>query len=224
MTILTYTPSSFQANQIQTAMASPVRDTSYRVTVTDSKGTVKVAFVKVKVAAAFSVLAGVDRTISLGQQLTLKPTITGGLAPYTYSWQVQGTGDGGFLTAKNIPAITVAPTETTTYVLTVTDSIGSTAVDAVVVTVLGDNGNPITPDDAGGEPTDPPDTDPGTDTDPGDTDHEDPAGDDGDQNAVDDSDSGSPLRWRLPICGAGANLTLVMAGLLMLAVMKRREW
>ncbi|MDM8009181.1 MAG: calcium-binding protein [Phycisphaerae bacterium] len=224
VTILTYTPSSFQANQIQTAIASPVRDTSYRVTVTDSKGTVKVAFVKVKVAAAFSVLAGVDRTISLGQQLTLKPTITGGLAPYTYSWQVQGTGDGGFLTAKNIPAITVAPTETTTYVLTVTDSIGSTAVDAVVVTVLGDNGNPITPDDAGGEPTDPPDTDPGTDTDPGDTDHEDPAGDDGDQNAVDDSDSGSPLRWRLPICGAGANLTLVMAGLLMLAVMKRREW
>ncbi|MGQ9650393.1 MAG: hypothetical protein ACUVXJ_09810, partial [Phycisphaerae bacterium] len=218
VTTLTYAGGSFLAGQTQTAIASPVRDTSYRVTVTDSKGLVRVAFVKVRVAAAFSVLAGVDRTISVGQQITLKPTVTGGVAPYTYSWEVQGTGDGGFLTAKNIPAITVAPTQTTTYVLTVTDSIGSTATDAVVVTVIGTNGVPVTPGgDAGGEPTEPGGTEPGGN-------NQNPADNGGNQNggnqsggdSVDDSAFGSPVRWSLPICGAGANLTLVMAGLFML--------
>jgi len=226
VTILTYAGGSFLAGQTQTAIASPVRDTSYRVTVTDSKGAVRVAFVKVKVAAEFSVFAGADRTISLGQQIALRPTVTGGVAPYTYSWQVQGTGDGGFLTAKNIPAVTVAPTETTTYVLTVTDSIGSTATDAVVVTVLGTNGIPVTPGgDTGGEPTEPGSTEPGGNGEnPGNNGGGQSGGGPSGGDSVDDSASGSPVRWSLPICGAGANLTLVMAGLFMLAVMKRREW
>jgi len=225
VTILTYAGGSFVAGQIQTATASPVRDTSYRVTVTDKLGTVKTAFVKVKVAAAFSVFAGVDRVISSGQQITLIPTITGGVAPYTYSWQVQGTGDGGFVSAKNIPAVTVAPTDSTAYVLTVTDSLGSTATDWVVVTVFGSDVVPITPE-GGGDTTNPGGTgEPGTDTNPGGNGGDSTNDGDGQNgDGAEDSGSGSPARFALPICGAGANLTLVMAGLFMLAVMKRREW
>jgi len=225
ITILTYAGGSFQANQIQTAVASPVRETSYRLTVTDSLGTVQTAFVKVRVAGAFSVFAGADRVITSGQQVELRPTVTGGVAPYGFAWAVQGTTDGGFISATNIPAVTVAPLENTTYVLTVTDKLGSVASDSVTVTVfaLDTSGNPTGTGDSeqpgDGQPD--PGDDPGTDPNP----------DGGDQNPpdggqTDNTDNpGAPVRWiGLPICGAGVNLTMVMVGLFLMAAMKRREW
>lgn len=231
ITILTYTGGSFQANQIQTAVASPVRTTTYRVTVTDSLGTVQTAFVKVRVAGAFSVFAGADRVITSGQQVVLRPTVTGGVAPYGFAWAVQGTGDGGFISATNIAAVTVAPLETTTYVLTVTDSLGSIATDTVTVTVfsLDISGNPTNTGDTG-QPGDG-GTGGGTGGDGGtgpDTggDGQNPPSDGQDGNGGNDSgEQGSTIRRvTFPICGSGVNLTLVTISMLLLGAIKRREW
>jgi len=61
-----------------------------------------------------------------GEQATLNATITGGLAPYTYSWS----------TGEIVPSIVVSPIVTTTYTLTATDAcLGVPANGNGIVTV-----------------------------------------------------------------------------------------
>ena len=56
-------------------------------------------------------------------------TANGGTGPYTYSW----TSDpAGFTSSDANPS--VAPTETTSYTVVVTDSLSATSSDSVVVT------------------------------------------------------------------------------------------
>ncbi|RPI17259.1 MAG: T9SS C-terminal target domain-containing protein [Ignavibacteriae bacterium] len=75
-----------------------------------------------------SVSAGNDTTIILGygnQSASLHGSAAGGVAPYVYIWS---TGD----TAQNI---IVTPTQTTSYILYVTDSKGCTDSDTMTVNV-----------------------------------------------------------------------------------------
>lgn len=61
-----------------------------------------------------------------GNSITLSPVISGGTPPYNYNWS----------TGENTSEITVEPTDTTTYLLTVTDACGSQIVnDSVTLTV-----------------------------------------------------------------------------------------
>lgn len=86
--------------------------------------------------------AGEGKTVYLGYQPMASTTLsamdaTGGTAPYTYSWSDGQTGQ----------EITVAPTETTTYTLTVTDAVGNIFTDEVTVCVVdvrsGNNGDKV---------------------------------------------------------------------------------
>ena len=80
--------------------------------------------------------AGEDVPLVLGQSTTL--TATGGVA---YSWS----------TGQNAPSISVTPTETTTYRVTVSDGADCSEVDSVTVSVLKffDVGNFVWLDDNG---------------------------------------------------------------------------
>ena len=65
-----------------------------------------------------------------GTQFALAPGITGGGTPTVYSWT---STPAGFTSSS--ANVTVNPTSTTTYNLSVTDNCGSTSVGSVVVTV-----------------------------------------------------------------------------------------
>jgi hypothetical protein len=58
-------------------------------------------------------------TVCPGQCVGLAAQASGGTAPYVYSWDEAGPSDGG--------AVRVCPAATTTYVVTATDSLGSSA-------------------------------------------------------------------------------------------------
>jgi PKD repeat protein/DNA-binding beta-propeller fold protein YncE len=74
--------------------------------------------------------AGPDRTIAVGGSAVLEGSVTGGTAPYTYSWSpTTGLSDPAAAQPLASPAVT------TTYTLTVTDDLGESGADAVVVTV-----------------------------------------------------------------------------------------
>jgi len=79
-----------------------------------------------------SVDAGEDKTIHQKQSVQLITTVSGGVPPYTYQWTpIEGLDDP---TAENPVA---SPASTTTYSLTVTDSVGNTATDSVNVFLNG---------------------------------------------------------------------------------------
>jgi hypothetical protein len=69
------------------------------------------------------------------------PVATGGLAPYTYSW------DNGAGTISN-PS--VSPSSTTIYTLTVTDALGCSGLDQAVVNAYAASAGPDVPNCAGG--------------------------------------------------------------------------
>ena len=75
--------------------------------------------------------AGTDQA---GTPVTIggSPSASGGTAPYTYSWS-PSTG----LSSATVANPTATPASTTIYTLTVTDFLGATATDAVLVTVGG---------------------------------------------------------------------------------------
>lgn len=69
--------------------------------------------------------AGPDQTIYAGATATLTASATGGTPPYSFAWSNGMTG----------VSITVTPTATTTYIVTVTDFNGCTGVDYAVIHV-----------------------------------------------------------------------------------------
>ncbi len=86
---------------------------------------------KQAVSAPLAANAGSDQT---GTPATLgaSPVASGGTAPYTYSWS-PSTG----LSSSTVANPTANPAATTIYTLTVTDFLGATATDSVLVTVGG---------------------------------------------------------------------------------------
>ncbi|MCW3071409.1 MAG: hypothetical protein JWO44_1299 [Bacteroidetes bacterium] len=84
----------------------------------------------------FNASAGNDKVICPGFGVVVggSPTASGGLAPYTYSWQPT-TG----LSASNTANPTATPTADISYTVTVTDDTGAVRTDVAIVYI-----NPIT--------------------------------------------------------------------------------
>lgn len=99
---------------------SPTSTTNYFVIATNACGS-DTATVTVTVGGAFSVDAGPDQTIGLGNSATL--SASGGV-----SW----VWDPGSMTGQTV---TVSPTSTTTYTVTATSSSGCTDTSSVTVIV-----------------------------------------------------------------------------------------
>ena len=110
------------AGTSSSATVSPIVQTTYTVTVSDQCGATATDDVTV-FFGSLTTSAGNDVTICNGQSTTLTATNGG-----TYNWSNGGT----------TASITVSPTTTSTYLVTVTTN-GCTATDDVVVTV---NPNP----------------------------------------------------------------------------------
>lgn len=101
---------------------SPTVTTTYAVLVTDSNGCTGTDSVRVTIKSLPVANAGIDQSVCNGTSATL--TATGGVS---YLWT-----PGGATTAS----ITVNPTATTLYIVTVTGANGCTATDTVKVTIL----------------------------------------------------------------------------------------
>jgi hypothetical protein len=82
-----------------------------------------------------SVNAGTDTTICSGTSVQVGGSniVTGGIAPYTYSWSPA---------ADSVSNPTLSPAITTTYIVTATDTFGFSSRDTVVVSV---NATPASP-------------------------------------------------------------------------------
>ena len=107
-------------------IASPIVNTIYTVTITDSRGCVKVDEVEVIVQPRPIADAGPDKEICPGDTTQLEGS--GGL---NYTW----SPDTG-LSCDNCPTPLAFPNATTTYYLTVADALGCEAIDSMVVTVF----------------------------------------------------------------------------------------
>jgi hypothetical protein len=89
------------------------------------------------VSAAVAANAGLDKIIAVGGNTAIggAPTASGGSAPYTYAWTgnvgVSPWGLSSLITANP----TASPATTTTYTVTVTDSLLQVATDSAKVTV-----------------------------------------------------------------------------------------
>ncbi|MFN0275901.1 MAG: T9SS type A sorting domain-containing protein [Chitinophagales bacterium] len=106
---------------------SPIVSTTYTLTVTDALGNTDFDDVVVYTHPVPTANAGADQTITQGYGptcVTLTGSGTGGSDPKTYLWS----------TGATTASISVCPTATTTYTLTVTDYYGCSSTDNVVVT------------------------------------------------------------------------------------------
>ncbi len=115
---------------IANPIANPASTAFYTVIVTDANGCTDSDNALVVVNQAANVNAGPDKTITLGLSTTLNSYVTGGHAPYTYSW-TPAIG----LNNANILSPLASPLSTTVYTLAVTDSYGCVATDQVTVNV-----------------------------------------------------------------------------------------
>ncbi len=104
---------------------SPSNTTTYGVTVTDSKGCIGTDEMVVTVNPKPTVDLGADKTICQGLSTTLSASVSGGQAPYSYLW------NNGATTAST----SVSPSNTFTYIVTVTDARGCSNTDQVTVNV-----------------------------------------------------------------------------------------
>ncbi|HLP12594.1 MAG TPA: gliding motility-associated C-terminal domain-containing protein, partial [Flavobacteriales bacterium] len=103
---------------------SPTADTPYYVIAQNSCGT-DTAFVTVTVGAAFTVDAGPDQTIGLGNSANI--SASGGIS---WSWSPAGSLD-----CATCQSPTATPSGTTTYTVTATSAGGCTATDDVTIIV-----------------------------------------------------------------------------------------
>ncbi|MCX6271995.1 MAG: T9SS type A sorting domain-containing protein, partial [Bacteroidetes bacterium] len=128
---ITWTPANTLNNpSIQNPVASPLFTTYYTIQVTDINGCMDNDNALVIVKPKPVVNAGLDKVILLGGSVQMTATVTGGQAPFTYTW-TPVTG----LNNANILNPIASPTVTTTYTLHVTSAFGCSVSDQVVITV-----------------------------------------------------------------------------------------
>lgn len=111
----------------QNVSVSPVINTTYCVYAVDANGCqTPTVCVDVNLAAPLTVTAGPDANICPGESATITAVATGGDGNYTYTWDNAMTGS----------TITVSPTTTTVYTVTVTDGCSTpAATDFATITV-----------------------------------------------------------------------------------------
>lgn len=102
----------------------PTNSTSYRFTVTDANGCQATRSIIVSVRQKPTIDAGADQSICEGACASLSAT-AGGVGQFSYVWSDGQTG----------ATISVCPTTTTGYTVTVTSGQGCTNTDAITVTV-----------------------------------------------------------------------------------------
>ncbi len=135
-----WTPSTGLNNTTsQVVIAAPLQTTNYQVIGFDNKNCfTDTAYIPITVYDIPTVEAGPDKTINIGQQIDLVPTISSDVIDAVWS----PTG-GGF---RNIfPGITVKPRETTTYHVRVNNRGGCIATDAITVNVICNGANVFIP-------------------------------------------------------------------------------
>ena len=122
-----------------TVTATPANTTHYRVIGYDGKNCfTDTAYFMVKVYPIPTVTAGADRTINVGQTITLTPTISSDVTNVVWS---PTTG----LVSNNYPSVTVRPTMDMEYKATVTNAGGCTASDIMSIHVLCNGANVFIP-------------------------------------------------------------------------------
>ncbi|MDX1942034.1 MAG: gliding motility-associated C-terminal domain-containing protein, partial [Saprospiraceae bacterium] len=110
-------------------VVTPFQDTTFIVTATDENGCTGVDSIRINVYPIINAEAAITSprdTICPGETVKLRASATGGEEPFTFSWS-NGLGAGD---EKE-----VSPTQTTTYIVTVTDANMCTAVASVTVVV-----------------------------------------------------------------------------------------
>lgn len=109
-----------------THLVTPSISTDYGVAVRDGNGCINTDTASVIVNLPPSVVAGPDTSICLGETVGISAVASGGSGGYSYSWD-NGLGTG--------PSHDVTPDTSTIYSVTVTDEVGCTAFDQVLVRV-----------------------------------------------------------------------------------------
>jgi hypothetical protein len=112
---------------LATISVSPTQNTTFTVSITDSKGCKAQSQVLVKVNSLPVVNAGPDQTICKGGIAVLNAAVNGGTSPFTYNWGLAG----------NASNISVSPANDFVYTLSVIDSKACTGTDQVQVKVNG---------------------------------------------------------------------------------------
>ena len=102
---------------------------SYSVTVTDSRGCTSSDSIYLSYTAALAVEAGIDDTIDLGNQALLTATVTS-IGSVSYVWSPDY-----HISCNTCVTTDVAPYQTLTYMVSVTDATGCTATDSVTIYV-----------------------------------------------------------------------------------------
>lgn len=122
-----------------TVIAKPTITTDYEVVGKDDKNCFSaIAKFKVQVYPIPTVNAGSDKTINVGQSITLTPTTTGGVTNVVWT-------PNTWITSTNSPSITVKPNLDQQYKVTVKNAGGCTASSLVNVFVLCDGANVFIP-------------------------------------------------------------------------------
>lgn len=135
-----WSPSTGLSNSTSPSpVATPASSTTYRVIGTDDKGCFKdTAYITVKVYPIPTVDAGADKTINVGQSVTLTPVVSADVVNVTWT-PTAGT------VSSNFPSVTVAPKETTNYLVEASNAGGCKSRDNVTVFVLCNGANIFIP-------------------------------------------------------------------------------
>ena len=120
-------------------MATPSSTTTYQVIGTDDRNCFKdTAYIPIIVFNIPTVEAGIDKTINVGQTITLMPQVSADVISARWS-------PTGSIFRDIFPGITVKPRETTIYTVLVSNRGGCTASDQLTVNVLCNGANMFIP-------------------------------------------------------------------------------
>ncbi|AEE51865.1 hypothetical protein [Haliscomenobacter hydrossis] len=108
-----------------TLTVNPTSTSTYTLTVTDQKGCLAIGSTTVNVLPRPSVTIGPDRAICIGSSTTLSVNASSANTPLTYVWSNGASTSNLF----------ISPSATTTYTITVTDSLTCSHSDTIIVVV-----------------------------------------------------------------------------------------
>lgn len=123
------------------ALANVTQTTTFTCEVTDFAGTVESATATVTITdapvpAEPVANAGDDKTVEIGQVVTLNGSVTGGAPPVSFAWiQISGPGQSLSGASSATASVTGTAVGTAVFELTVTDALGRTSSDTVSVQV-----------------------------------------------------------------------------------------